>query len=289
MIRVVMLGRLGNNLFQYAFGRALAEKHGVPLLLDASWFNSRTWPYVSPLGRLPGFSSGCASLHRPFSFGSRALRKVTGKHHWEYFAKPMIRENETDHSFDQMLLEAPADCVVMGYFQCPKYFACIEEILRAELSTHSLGLETGREELAAKLKAPGSVAVHVRRTDYVGNPNLHLPSAAFYQDAMTRTRAAQPDARFFVFSDDPEWCLLTFADHDTKVLTHFDPYDPLPDLHLMSLAHHHIIANSSYSWWAAWLGKKEGQRVFMPDRWFQSGIHAPAAEKQCEGWTMLSS
>lgn len=287
MIRVIMLGRLGNNLFQYAFGRALAEKHGVPLVLDASWFNGRTWPYVEPLRRLPGFTSGRARLSRPFSFGSRVLLKATGRHHWEFLGKPVIRENEASHAFDPQLLDAPDDCVLFGYFQTPLYFSGIEDLLRTELSTRDLGFETGHEALAERLKSPTSVAVHVRRTDYVNNGNLVLLDLDYYQRAMDHMRNAVPGARFFVFSDDPAWCLNTFKADDIEVATHSDSFDPLLDLHLMSLAGHHIIANSSFSWWAAWLGEKPRQIVLMPDRWFKSGIYAPTEEKLMDSWTLM--
>jgi hypothetical protein len=286
MLRIVLLGRLGNNLFQYAFGRTLAEKHGVPLVLDASWFNGRTWPYVSPLRRFPGVSSGRVIVSRPFSFGSRALRKITGKHHWEYLGRPLVREKESDHQFDPSLLQSAADSVIFGYFQSPLYFQGIEELLRIELATDGLGLEAGYEDLAEKLRAAHSVAVHVRRTDYVNNPNVVLLGLNYYQRAMDRMRESVPNARFFVFSDDPSWCQQILKASDTEVLTHSDPFNPLLDLHLMSLASHHIIANSSYSWWAAWLGKKPGQQVFMPDAWFKH-IAAPIGDKQCAGWEIV--
>lgn len=280
MIRVILHGRLGNNLFQYAFGRVLAERHGVPLVLDASIYNHVTWPYVTPLGHLPGFSSGRCRLSRPWSFGSRVLKKLTRKHHWEFIGKPVIRERENDQSFDPGLLEAPPDCVVDGYFQTHLYSKGIEPIIRRELATSELGLERGHEELAAALRSPSAVAVHVRRTDYVNNRNLHLPGTDYYQRAMDRLRTAVPGTRFFVFSDDAKWCQQNLVSDDIRVLTHSDPYQPLTDLHLMSLAAHHIIANSSYSWWAAWLGAKPGQQVIMPDKWFKDTIHAPIEEKR---------
>jgi hypothetical protein len=289
MLRFVLLGRLGNNMFQYAFGRAMAEKHGVSLELSAAWFNNRTWPYVSPLSRLPGFNQGRANLTRNFSFASRVLKKFTNKHPWEYLGKPIIRERENDHSFDPSLLLTPADCVVFGYFQSPLYFQGIEHQIRRELSTEGLGLEFRHENLAARLRESNSVAVHVRRTDYVNNRNLYLPDSGYYKRAMDRMREAVPSARFFVFSDDPLWCMGEFVSPDTTVLTHSNPYQPLTDLHLMSLAANHIIANSSYSWWAAWLGKKEGQTVLMPNQWSKGTIKAPIKEKKCAGWTTLES
>ncbi len=287
MIRVVMLGRLGNNLFQYAFGRVLAERHGGPLVLDGSWFNEDSWRFASPLGSLPGFTKGRAKLVRPFSFGSRVLRKVTGRHHWQYLGLSEIQERQADHSFDISLHQAPADCVVFGYFQSHLYFDGIKKILRDELNTDDLGLERGHEELAALLKAPTSVAIHVRRTDYLANPRIHQLNLDWYHRAMDLMRERVAQARFFVFSDDPDWCLYNFKGPSITVCTHSNSLAPLVDLHLMKTASHHIIANSSFSWWAAWLGTKPGQQVIMPDRWFDRDITAPAAEKCLPEWTML--
>jgi hypothetical protein len=108
---------------------------------------------------------------------------------------------------------------------------------------------------------------------------------------MKDMRERVPGARFFIFSDDPDWCCEHFKDDDVAAIIGRSSYataitdrrheaSPLDDLHLMSLASHHIIANSSYSWWAAWLGKKPGQQVIMPDRWYSHGIKAPIEEKK---------
>lgn len=288
MIRVVMLGRLGNNLFQYAFGRMLSEKHGVPMQMDASWFNEKTWPYVSPLRQLPGIRGKRATVVRPFSIASRALVKITRKHHWEYLGLPVVRETEDDHSFDAKLLDAPADCVVFGYFQNHLYFKPIEQAIRKELDTSQLGLEVGHETLAAKLRDPLSVAVHVRRTDYLLNTDLASLGLDYYHRAMEKIRDEIENPRFYIFSDDPEWCSSVFKEPDVFVTLHSDPFSPLTDLHLMSLASHHIIANSSYSWWAAWLGAKNNQRVLMPDTWFKQGIKAPVSEKAADSWELIS-
>lgn len=284
MLRIVMLGRLGNNLFQYALGRVLAEKNGVPLMMDASWFNAEGWAQVQCIKQLPGPASGKAKIVRRFSFGARALLKTTGKHYWEYRKLPILRENERDQSFDPRFLNAPDDCMLFGYFQSPLYFAGMEDMLRSELCMDGLGLEKGREALATKLRQQGSVAVHVRRTDYTGNPSLDLCGLNYYQSSMQKMRDALGDAHFFIFSDDPQWCGQMFSGPDLEIIDLHDP-SPLVDLHLMSLANHHIIANSSYSWWAAWLGKKTGQQVIMPAQWF-SGIKAPIEEKRLGHWTI---
>ena len=283
MIRIVMLGRLGNNLFQYALGRVLAEKHGVPLVMDGSWFNAEGWGQVKCLKDLPGPAAGTVKVVRRCSLGVRTLLKATGKHYWDYRGVPVLRENQRDLSFDAGFLDAPADCLLFGYFQSPLYFQSIETCLRDELATGDLGLENGREPLAARLRQPGSVAVHVRRTDYVGNSDLDLCDVDYYRSAMQRMRDSVCSPRFYIFSDEPAWAAVHLHGPDVESITHPKHQSPLTDLHLMSLANHHIIANSSYSWWAAWLGKKPDQRVLMPDRWFAK-IHVPIEEKRLPHW-----
>jgi hypothetical protein len=250
VLRIVLLGRTGNHLFQYALGRVLAEKHGVPLVMDASWFNETGWAEVSHFLKLPLK----AKVVRRCSLGARALRKFTGRHYWEYCGVPVLREAGDDQSFDPRFLEAPADCMLFGYFQSPLYFESIAGPLRAELN----GL------LKDALRIPGD-----------------LRANRYYQDAMSEMRSHLPDAVFYIFSDDPEWCRGEFREADQEVIdSGTAAANPLHDLHLMSLAGHHVIANSTYSWWAAWLGDKPGQRVIMPDRWYAHGIKAPMEEKR---------
>ena len=277
MIRIVLLGRTGNQLFQYALGRVLAEKHGVPLVLDASWFNRAGWAEVSHFLRLPLQ----ARVVRRWSLGARALHKITGKHYWEYRGVPVLREPADDQSFDRRFLDAPAECVLFGYFQSPLYFEAIAGPLRAELKALIAGAVRPPEALRTKLGSACSVAVHVRRTDYLKQPIFQVCDSHYYREAMGKMRAEIPGARFFVFSDDPEWCRAEFREADEDVIDLGQAAaNPLCDLHLMSLASHHIIANSSYSWWAAWLGRKPGQQVVMPERWYAHGIKAPMGEKQ---------
>ncbi len=284
MIRALMLGRTGNNLFQYAMGRALAEHHGVPLVLDGSWFNAEGWALTSCLRRLPLK----ARVVRPLTLASRALRKLTGKHHWEYRGVPVIRETVEDQTFNPRYLEAPADCMLFGYFQSPLYFRGIEPLLREELRMDTLPWHVDTLKLRDRIRSNSSVAVHIRRTDYIGNAVFDVCNPDYYRSAMGRLRERLEGARFFLFSDDPAWCAQQLAADDVEVCAlPAGVHDPLHDLHLMQEAGHHIIANSSYSWWAAWLGKKPGQQVLMPSVWYRTGMKAPAEEKRCEGWEFI--
>ncbi|MES2995286.1 MAG: alpha-1,2-fucosyltransferase [Verrucomicrobiota bacterium] len=284
MIRIVLLGRTGNHLFQYALGRVLAEKHGVPLVLDASWFNAAGWREVSHFLTLPLQ----AKVRRSPSVASRALRKFSGKHYWEYLHAPLLRESGDDQSFDPAFLAAPADCVLFGYFQTPLYFADSENELRIELTELLAARVPATSAWAKQLSSPKSVAVHVRRGDYLHHPVFAVCDEAYYQKAMDEMRCRVPGAHFFIFSDDPNWCRTAFHDRDTTTIDSGPAAaDPLHDLCLMRNASHHIIANSTYSWWAAWLGRKPGQEVIMPPKWYAHSIKAPIEEKTNPGWTIL--
>lgn len=305
MIRIVLLGRTGNNMFQYALGRVLAERHQVPLVLDGSWFNATGWQQVSHFLGMPLH----ARVVRRFSLGARTLRKLTGKHYWEYRGVPVLRESPADQSFDSRLLDAPAECVLVGYFQTPMYFDHIAAELRNELngllkdswSERNKGARAFCQHpslppvaakdlaIAERIQSPESVAVHVRRTDYLHHPAFQVCGDDYHRRAMDEMRNRIDKPRFYIFSDDPEWCRATFTDPDQEVVdSEPGSTNPLHDLRLMSLASHHIMVNSTYSWWAAWLGEKPGQQVFMPHRWYARDIKAPIEEKRMEHWTVIA-
>lgn len=282
MIRIVLLGRTGNNLFQYALGRALSEKHEIPLLLDASWYNHEGWKEVSHFLKLPLK----AKVIRRFSLGTRILRNITGKHYWEYKGVSILRENDHDQSFNNRFLEAPSDCMLFGYFQSPLYFRDIENTLRKELLC--LLNEGSDVHKVDEVTHNDSVAVHIRRGDYLQHPSLQVCGPAYYRSAISHMRKRIKGARFLIFSDDHTWCRNEFTDSDQRVIDSGDlRSNPLHDLHLMSKASHHIISNSTYSWWAAWLAKRNGQQVLMPDRWFVNTITAPIKEKRLPHWIII--
>lgn len=286
MLRIILRGRTGNILFQYALGRVLAEKHGVPLVLGAHWYNRDGWAEVSQFLKLP-LKATVERGGLPGSIASRALRKLTDKHFWEYLNVPLLCEDHHDHSFDPRFLDAPPDCVLSGYFQSPGYFGSMANELRKEINgLISIGARTSRPNADInQLLQPCSVAVHVRRGDYLQIPVFQVCDSRYYHQSINEMRTRVPDARFYIFSDDPDWCRGEFRDPDITVIdSGTASSNPLHDLHLMSLASHHIIANSSYSWWGAWLGRKPGQIVVCPPRWFAVDGAAPIEDKLCPGW-----
>lgn len=280
MIRVVMLGRTGNNLFQYAFGRALAEHHGVPLLMDGSMFDRRGWSSVSSIQRLPID----AIVRRRFPIAGPLCKKLLHKHPWELLHPQSLCEPYGDHSFRAEFLNAGKRATLAGFFQSPLYFAGYEETIRRDLDMSALQWDPITKELARSLSEPDTVAIHVRRTDYRANRDVNFIGQAYYESAIQEIKQLVPGCRLFLFSDDPAAALKDFELEDKIHCVVSPTADPLRDLHLMSLASHQIISNSTYSWWAAWLGKKAGQEVLVPNRWYRDASIAPIGEKLVPGW-----
>ena len=189
MLRIVLLGRTGNIMFQYALGRVLARKHGVPLVLDASWYNAEGWAEISHFLKLPIQ----AQVRRKLSLASRALRNFTGKHFWEFGGAPFIREAEADQSFDPRFFEAPIDCTLFGYFQTPLYFESMADELRAELKgLISTGARASDPMSSCvtedEISQPESVAIHVRRGDYLYHDCFKVCDTEYYQKSMRELR-----------------------------------------------------------------------------------------------------
>jgi hypothetical protein len=251
-----LTGGCANQIFQYATGLALARRVGVDLKLDVSWYETATpdQPRMYSLGLFKGVDS-------------RVVHNLLGQ---------IIREEAFPYN-PALFENAPRKCSLVGYWQCEKYFFGLRDELRERLlpgePLPARALATEREILEAGER---SVFVHVRRTDYVVNANHVVLPMGYYREAAALIAGQVPDPVFFIFSDDSEWCEENFKlAYPTIIVRNFDLTDGHylgrddADLYLMRLCSHAIIANSSYSWWGAWLGAdtKRGM-VIAPKSWF---------------------
>ena len=184
----------------------------------------------------------------------------------------IIREEEFPYN-PALFENAPRKCSLVGYWQCEKYFFGLRDELRERLLPREpLPARSIATERAILDAGERSVFVHVRRTDYVGNPYHVVLPMDYYREAAALIAAKVPDPVFFIFSDDPEWCEANFklpyhttiaGNFDRTVEHHLGREDA--DLYLMRLCGHAIMANSSYSWWGAWLGADiKGGMVIAP-------------------------
>ncbi len=264
MIVVTLRGGLGNQMFQYATGRALALRRDQPLYLDLSWFDATTGatPRRYELGALRVEAAIAEpALLRPFERRARGhLRIVQQGRHYD----PRLAEAHAPHLW------------LDGYWQCERYFADQRARLVDELAVAADPAPADRARLERIAAAAQPVALHVRRGDYVTDARAAAHhgccSLDYYRQAVAQVRAQLPDARFFAFTDDPEWVsqhldlgvpLASFSDEPGRAARGWE------DLRLMRRCRGFIIANSSFSWWGAWLGGADV--VVAPRRWFADG------------------
>jgi Glycosyl transferase family 11 len=277
MIIVRLDGGLGNQMFQYAVGRAAAIRHGTRLRFDLQTIAADTKrAYCLAAWRIAGTPASRMDMLR-----MRVLNKVSRKLHPSapYYRHPVIVERNC--SFDNNLLEAKRDCWLFGYWQSEKYFDAVAGQIRAdftpacEISITSRAVE--REILASGNR---SVFLHIRRGDYVSDPQtlqIHGScSIEYYLRAADLIAQQVPDPRFFIFSDGPEWVRDNLhLPYHTTIVGHNKPSDAFrvgsehEDLWLMSRCRHAVLANSSFSWWGAWLNPVMDRIVIAPKKWLR--------------------
>ena len=279
MIIVKLIGGLGNQMFQYAAGRRLAIAHDVPLKLDTGWFN-----YMPAGDTTRRYALGVFPIREDFAT-TEEIRSVTGESSskiWNRLhslaeicglvraSKNIVKERFLH--FDQTILDLPNRAYLVGYWQSDKYFHDVDDILRREF-TVKVPLAGKNLEIADQIRNTCSVSIHVRRGDYVSNPattEFHgLCGLEYYRLCTAELARKVANPHFFVFSDDHDWTQQNLnIDFPVTYVDHNDSSEGHEDMRLMSLCCHNIIANSSFSWWGAWLNPNPSKLVYAPRRWF---------------------
>lgn len=268
MIRVILQGRTGNNLFQYAAGRALAEHHQVPLLLDGAWVKPDQARIFEHLLKLPIK----ASYENRYSAAKRISRKLFGINPASFHKGTVILD--PGNGILPNLKNSDTDSLLIGFFQSPLHFGEIEENLRRELDLSVLRLPDDSIRFEDSLRNKLTASIHVRRGDYLGISETHCIGKSYHTKSIDLLRKQYEGIRFCVFSDDIPWCRNQFQGSDFLFCDfHAASRDPFHDMRLMSACCHHIIVNSSYSWWGAWLNESPVKTVIAPKMWM-SGLSA---------------
>ena len=267
---------LGNQLFQYAVGRALAERLNTELILDCGWFQENG-------DRVFGLDSYSIDAVRNWNFRevrstwikfpTRLGKQVTHAVHERLPTKIEIdghtfkvTKEKQFYKFDKHIERLSGSIYLDGFWQSPKYFESSSKIIRKELKLKTAPPEPNREWLH-QIKRAKAVSVHVRRGDYLLSNDRWTCSKGYYDKAMQFIRSHIGDAHFFIFSDDSGWCRDNFSSPDVTVVYDGSDRNAVDDLDLMAACHHHIIANSSFSWWGAWLADSPDQIVIAPEYW----------------------
>ena len=261
MITTRLHGRLGNQMFQYAAARGLAERLGVGVALDTRNVLHRGEGVLTRVFTLPLVSPGALPPDRhdaPLRYGV-----------WRLWGRRPVLRRERGLGFNAAFEAWGDGSYLHGYWQSERYFADVADCIRRDFTFPALA-DTSNAEMAAQIASGLSISLHVRRGDYVALSAHALCDQAYYEAALARVLdGLEGTPTVFVFSDDPGWARENLPLPCARVVVDFNgPEQDFEDMRLMSLCRHNIIGNSSFSWWGAWLNAHPGKRVAGPARWF---------------------
>lgn len=236
-------GRLGNQMFQYAGLKGIARHHN--------------YDFCIPLSGIFGTNDERVSASDVNLYNFPNIINNTVK--MTYFSTI----EESTFAFDEELFyNCPDNTDIFGYLQTEKYFKHIEDEIREDFKFPNFTEKMCQTYIDSVFEKSEVIALHIRRSDYVTDPNFKLLDFNYYQQAL---EVLDLDLPVIVLSDDPEWCEKQFFFKNERFKIS-KSNNTLVDLCLMSLCQYHIIANSSYSWWGAWLANSK--KVIAPNNWF---------------------
>jgi hypothetical protein len=269
MIVIRLIGGLGNQMFQYAFGRYLSIKNNIEVKYDISdLIRKEPGNYT-----IRDFDLSSFNIHESFTTEEelkyfdkfndlcfKVLYKLK-----PYYKRPIILEK--DLIYNSRFLKINHNCYLNGYWQSEKYFIDIRTaILKDFTLKHNLSEKA--QNTAINIKKNMSVSLHIRRGDYISKYSdlYHILNDDYYEQALEYLNNYLVDFKVFVFSDDIEWVKDKYS---TKANFHIVESNlSYEDIYLMSLCKHNIIANSSFSWWGAWLNINDNKICIAPSNWF---------------------
>lgn len=276
MIVVKLMGGLGNQMFQYATGLSLAKKHNTELLIDTSFLSKDSNDqYTKRNFELDCFNFDFKIANdndlKPFvKLNNGKFRRYLQRNFPFLFS--YVNISESGMAYNKQFENFPNNTYLNGFWQSDKYFKNISDVLYTIYSPKEKINEINKNWLN-KIEATQSVSLHIRRGDYITNKNAlshhGICELDYYYSAISHIKEKQSNIEIFVFSDDLQWCKthleftnsINFVDANEKENMHLDIF-------LMSICKHNIIANSSFSWWGAWLNQNPKKIVIAPQKWF---------------------
>ena len=258
------LGRLANQMFQYASLKGIARNRGFDFCI----------PPEASFGQYD-------QLVRQDKFNLYNVFDIDSKNNVQIQQNPVLQERM--HEFDEELYRScPENADLYGYYQSPRYFEHIKDEIKLDF-TFSREVRDSCNEMYESIHGGKKVlALHIRRTDYTTNPNHPVQPLSYYEKAI---KMFDKNVQLLIFSDDTAWCQEQELFSDEKILLS-EGNDVDMDLCLMSLCDYHIIANSSFSWWGAWLADSE--QIVAPINWFAGEtLHKSVADMSFGNWSWL--
>lgn len=271
MIIAKIQGGLGNQMFQYAYGRMLALRNNTELLLDTTLFKNYEFHSYS-LDSLNITARVATDAEVARFVKSKPRKGKLGKILNLFFANTAQYVQEPSWTFSPRMMDVKAPCLVDGYWQTEKYFLEIEDIIRKEFTLAKPLNEYSKGVAARIAAAKNPVSLHIRRGDFAYHPiaskAMGVCPPEYYDAAKAVIKERVEDPTYFIFSDDPEWTKEHMkTEFPTEYIAQGAELNYL-DLELMRLCKHHILSNSTFGWWGAWLSDHYRSGITVaPTRW----------------------
>lgn len=281
MVIIKIMGGLGNQLFQYATARNISIKHKMPLKLDTNFYNI---PEYNGIFRLNKFNTIRDEANR---YEIDLLINENSPSLYSKISKKLnivSRYNKTTHILegnhglkDKRISKCDGNVYLEGWFQHEQYFKDIRTILLKEITLIN-GLCETNQKILESIKNCESVSLHIRRGDYLNNEYFSELPVQYYYTAIRYILKKVTNPILFIFSDDIPWAKsnlsfeipMQFMDINSKRISNYHTRYDYEDLILMKNCKHNIIANSSFSWWAAWLNENPNKVIIAPQKWYNN-------------------
>jgi hypothetical protein len=271
MIIVQLKGGFGNQLFQYAAALNLGKYHNVPVKVDISLLNIPD----DLIGTKRAFD--LLSLHQSIEVANEAeINLIKGNKLIQYLQKilPPYKRNiykEVSFNYDEHFLKSGNNVYLKGYRQSEKYFKQINyEIKNAFHFKEELIKDVSN--ITSQIQSENSISIHIRRGDYTNAKILEyhgIQSIEYYNQAISLIKEKISKPKFYIFSDDINWVQENlYLNEEVQLISANESPTSITDFHLMSCCKHNIIANSTFSWWAAYLNPNPDKVIIAPKRWF---------------------
>jgi len=298
MILIKAVGGLGNQMFQYAFARRIEHETNFEVKIDISEFEDYRRPFelenlnikkalivncnynkTAKSGKINIFYLISEFFYKKIIYNNKIIRGPLRKIKDLFKGDPdnIIYVNNIFTHLDLYLnpkkLVICNNSTLKGYWQSEKYFKCIEKIIRKEFS-FIYPLDKRNIKISEEIKDVNSISIHVRRGDYINLPEaakMHggICDLNYYKKAINIIKRLVESPIFYIFSDDINWCINNLeVEKNAKYINWNKRQENYRDMQLMMLCKHNIIANSTFSWWGAWLNNNEKKIVIAPKKWF---------------------
>ena len=281
-IVVNVIGGLGNQMFQYAFAYSLSRKLNRSFELDTSDFETYWHPHKSNSIWAP-YQLDIFQIERELTSHNIQLRKINllnkAIRKLKFIKRKFLKKGyyqESHHNFDKNVFNIQRDVYFVGYWQSERYFKEYrEELLKKFTLKAPIHMQT--QKYKKMISSRNSASLHIRRGDYVSDVNTNnfhgVCSLEYYQKAVEYIIQVSDKTCFYIFSDDLDWAKKNLGFIENKIFVESDGsmlnYE---EMYLMSLCNHNIIANSSFSWWGAWLNQNNKKVVIAPKKWFNDPL-----------------